>query len=120
MRAILVLYMVAPAAQGGLGFDTKKAASIYGTYTMAVYLTAIPGGLVADRLNLPEAGLQSAELVERLASRGVEAGTVAEVRACLEHCDRQRFAPQPTDQHEKSRILERVGTLMTTLDKAVR
>jgi POT family proton-dependent oligopeptide transporter len=50
MRAILVLYMVAPAAQGGLGFDTKKAASIYGTYTMAVYLTAIPGGFVADRL----------------------------------------------------------------------
>ena len=50
MRAILVLYMVAPAAQGGLGFDTKKAASIYGTYTMAVYLTTIPGGLVADRL----------------------------------------------------------------------
>jgi hypothetical protein len=77
-------------------------------------------GLVADRLNLPEAGLQSAELVERLAARGVAAGAVAEVRACLEHCDRQRFAPQPTDQHEKSRILERVGTLMTTLDKAVR
>lgn len=77
-------------------------------------------GLVADRLNLPEAGLQSAELVDRLAAGGVPAGTVAEVRACLEHCDRQRFAPQPTDQHEKSRILERVGTLMTTLDKAVR
>jgi proton-dependent oligopeptide transporter, POT family len=49
MRAILVLYMVAPAAQGGLGFDTKRAASIYGTYTMSVYLTALPGGLVADR-----------------------------------------------------------------------
>jgi proton-dependent oligopeptide transporter, POT family len=49
MRAILVLYMVAPAAQGGLGFDTKHAASIYGTYTMSVYLTALPGGFVADR-----------------------------------------------------------------------
>jgi len=48
MRAILVLYMVAPIAQGGLGFDTKHAASIYGTYTMSVYLTALPGGLVAD------------------------------------------------------------------------
>ena len=59
MRAILVLYMVAPAAQGGLGFDTKKAASIYGTYTMAVYLTAIPGGLLADRL----LGLRLAVLV---------------------------------------------------------
>lgn len=49
MRAILVLYMVAPAAQGGLGFDTKHAASIYGTYTMSVYLTALPGGMLADR-----------------------------------------------------------------------
>ncbi len=48
MRAILVLYMVAPVAQGGLGFDTKHAASIYGTYTMSVYLTALPGGLIAD------------------------------------------------------------------------
>jgi POT family proton-dependent oligopeptide transporter len=48
MRAILVLYMVATPAQGGLGFDVKRAASIYGTYTMAVYLTALPGGLAAD------------------------------------------------------------------------
>ncbi len=50
MRAILVLYMVAPVANGGLGFDTKTAASIYGTYTMSVYLTTLPGGLIADRL----------------------------------------------------------------------
>jgi len=50
MRAILVLYMVAPVAQGGLAFDTKHAASIYGTYTMCVYLTALPGGMLADRL----------------------------------------------------------------------
>src|SRR5512132_2294659 len=49
MRAILVLYMVAPLAEGGLGFDTKHATSIYGTYTMSVYLTALPGGLIADR-----------------------------------------------------------------------
>src|SRR5215207_1358696 len=48
MRAILVLYMVATPAQGGLGFDVKQAASIYGTYTMSVYLTALPGGLLAD------------------------------------------------------------------------
>ena len=48
MRAILVLYMTASVAQGGLGFDVKRAASIYGTYTMAVYLTALPGGLIAD------------------------------------------------------------------------
>ena len=48
MRAILVLFMVAPMADGGLGFDTKQASSLYGTYTMAVYLLALPGGFVAD------------------------------------------------------------------------
>jgi POT family proton-dependent oligopeptide transporter len=49
MRAILTLYMVAPAEEGGLGFDVKHAASIYGTYTMSVYLTGLPGGMIADR-----------------------------------------------------------------------
>lgn len=46
MRAILVLFMVAP---NGLAFSTAKAASIYGLYTMMVYAACIPGGLIADR-----------------------------------------------------------------------
>ncbi|MEO8368271.1 MAG: peptide MFS transporter [Candidatus Solibacter sp.] len=50
MRAILVLYAVAPVAAGGLGFTTKEAASLYGTYTMSVYILSVPGGLLADRL----------------------------------------------------------------------
>ncbi len=50
MRSILVLYMVAPMASGGLGFDVKTAATLYGSYTMWVYLTGLPGGLAADRL----------------------------------------------------------------------
>jgi POT family proton-dependent oligopeptide transporter len=49
MRSILILYMVALPAQGGLGFKDADASSIYGTYTMSVYLTALPGGLIADR-----------------------------------------------------------------------
>ena len=50
MRAILTLYMVETTENGGLGFDVKRAASIYGTYTMSVYITALPGGLAADYL----------------------------------------------------------------------
>lgn len=50
MRSILILYMSSAAALGGLGYDTKQAASIYGWYTMAVYLTALPGGWIADHL----------------------------------------------------------------------
>ena len=50
MRALLTLFMVAPIAGGGLGLATADAARIYGNYTMAVYLLAIPGGFIADRL----------------------------------------------------------------------
>ncbi len=50
MRALLVLFMVAPAAAGGLGLGTVEAAIIYGNYSMAVYMLAIPGGFVADHI----------------------------------------------------------------------
>jgi POT family proton-dependent oligopeptide transporter len=49
MRAILVYFMVAPAANGGLGYGVAEAALFYGNYTMAVYLLALPGGYIADR-----------------------------------------------------------------------
>jgi len=49
MRALLTLFMVTPIATGGLGFTTTEAALLYGNYTMAVYLLAIPGGFIADR-----------------------------------------------------------------------
>lgn len=49
MRALLMLYMVAPLAAGGLGFNVRDAATIYGIYTMSVYMTSIPGGFIADR-----------------------------------------------------------------------
>ena len=48
MRALLVLFMVAPAREGGLGLSAAEAALIYGNYTMAVYLLSIPGGVAAD------------------------------------------------------------------------
>ena len=48
MRALLILFMVKTAAEGGLGFETKRAAAIYGTYTMSVYLLSILGGFIAD------------------------------------------------------------------------
>jgi proton-dependent oligopeptide transporter, POT family len=50
MRALLTLFMVAPVASGGLGFATENAGRIYGNYTMAVYMLAIPGGFIADRM----------------------------------------------------------------------
>jgi proton-dependent oligopeptide transporter, POT family len=50
MRALLILFMTAAVAEGGLGFDAQRAGAIYGLYTAFVYLAALPGGWVADRL----------------------------------------------------------------------
>jgi proton-dependent oligopeptide transporter, POT family len=49
MRALLVLFMV-DNIRGGLGLKDEIATAIYGLYTAAVYLVALPGGWVADRL----------------------------------------------------------------------
>ncbi|MDX1442423.1 MAG: peptide MFS transporter [Gammaproteobacteria bacterium] len=53
MRALLVLFMTAAVVEGGgggFGFDDVTAAAIYGIYTAGVYLMALPGGWMADRL----------------------------------------------------------------------
>jgi POT family proton-dependent oligopeptide transporter len=50
MRALLVLFMTASAASGGLGFDVAKAGALYGLFTSMVYLLSLPGGWIADRI----------------------------------------------------------------------
>ena len=50
MRAILVLFMTASAASGGLGLEVGRAGAIYGTYVALVYMLSLPGGWIADRI----------------------------------------------------------------------
>ncbi|HEY4444627.1 MAG TPA: oligopeptide:H+ symporter [Steroidobacteraceae bacterium] len=50
MRAVLVLFLVAAVSTGGFGIDDRTATAIYGLYTAGVYLAALPGGWIADRL----------------------------------------------------------------------
>jgi POT family proton-dependent oligopeptide transporter len=53
MRAILTLFLAAPIIlgdpQSGYGWSNAETLSFYGTYTMFVYLTSIPGGWIADK-----------------------------------------------------------------------
>jgi POT family proton-dependent oligopeptide transporter len=63
MRAVLVLFLVAAVSSGGFGIDDRTATAIYGLYTAGVYLAALPGGWIADRL----IGAQRAVLVGGLA-----------------------------------------------------
>ncbi len=50
MRGILILFLVDAVATGGFGLDDRMATAIYGLYTTATYLMALPGGWLADRL----------------------------------------------------------------------
>ncbi|HEV8149642.1 MAG TPA: peptide MFS transporter [Gemmatimonadales bacterium] len=50
LRAILILFMTAPLALGGLGWGVERAGAIYGTYAASVYLMSLPGGWVADKV----------------------------------------------------------------------
>jgi POT family proton-dependent oligopeptide transporter len=50
MRTILILFLVDAVANGGFGLDDRRATAIYGLYTTATYLMALPGGWLADRL----------------------------------------------------------------------
>lgn len=50
MRAILVLYLVAITQEGGFGWSNADALSLYGTFTMAVYITPLFGGWLADNI----------------------------------------------------------------------
>ena len=50
MRGILILFMVDAVQTGGLGLTVGRAAAIYGLYTAAAYLTALPGGWFGDRI----------------------------------------------------------------------
>ena len=53
-RALLIYFMTASAASGGLGFNVVKASAIYGMYTAMVYMLSLPGGWIdrkSTRLN---------------------------------------------------------------------
>ena len=48
MRALLVLYLIASTQDGGFGWSNQEALRLYGFFTMAVYLTPVIGGWLAD------------------------------------------------------------------------
>jgi POT family proton-dependent oligopeptide transporter len=52
MRGILVLYLTAETLgdNPGLGWLDGEALSLYGWYTMLVYVASIPGGIIADKI----------------------------------------------------------------------
>ncbi|HUR00904.1 MAG TPA: oligopeptide:H+ symporter [Nonomuraea sp.] len=50
LRAILATFMAASPAQHGLGMTEQTAQAVVGVYGALIYLVALPGGWIADRV----------------------------------------------------------------------
>lgn len=80
-------------------------------------------GFLGDSLNVAEAGLVRDDIRRELAARGVAAEVVERYLACLDRCDRQRFAPPAAggdDGGEAAALLEQAEQAMTALGEALR
>ena len=72
-------------------------------------------GLLADKLNVAEAGLVREDAGRLAAQRGVSPETLERLFACLDECDRQRFAPRGSAREAPETVLERAAALMNDL-----
>ncbi len=72
-------------------------------------------GLLADRLNIAEAGLVREEAGRIAARRGASPDTLERLFACLDDCDRQRFAPAGAEREPPERVLDRAAGIMNDL-----
>jgi proton-dependent oligopeptide transporter, POT family len=50
MRSVLVLFLAASVADGGLGLPDGTAKALVGVYSAMVYLVTLPGGWISDRV----------------------------------------------------------------------
>jgi proton-dependent oligopeptide transporter, POT family len=50
LQAVLVLFAVSPTATGGLGWTTAQATAFFGVFLGVMFMSALPGGWLADRV----------------------------------------------------------------------
>jgi hypothetical protein len=74
-------------------------------------------GFLGDKLNIAAAGMIRDEVSELLNQNSVSQELIGEYFGCLEHTDRQRFAPSQADEKVMTEFLTRVESAMSGLDR---
>lgn len=74
---------------------------------------------VADRFNLPSAGLTYDLADELLASGEIDPGLRRRYRSCLETCDFARFVPAAGEAERRAEVLEEASELIERLERAL-
>jgi uroporphyrinogen-III synthase len=77
-------------------------------------------GFLGDKLNVAEAGMIRESVAAGLTARGVSDDVVQDYVACLDACDRYRYAPAEVTAEDMRAVLARAERAMTTLDEALR
>jgi hypothetical protein len=96
-------------ARGLLGADTQR--EFYAEVGSALE------GFLGDKLNIAAAGMIRDEVIELLNQNSVSQELIGEYFGCLEHTDRQRFAPSQADEKVMTEFLTRVESAMSGLDR---
>lgn len=73
-------------------------------------------GYVADKCDLPAAGLTSTRVVELLRERRVDADTAALVRDCLDACDQALFAPTAHSAKHAGDLIGKAGNVIESIE----
>ena len=98
-------------ARNLLGADTQK--EFYAEVGSALE------GFLGDKLNIAAAGMIREDVINLLKQNEVSQELIDEYFGCLEHTDRQRFAPAEADEKVMTEFLARVESAMSALDRGL-
>ncbi|HUT55509.1 MAG TPA: BatD family protein [bacterium] len=74
-------------------------------------------GYIADRLNLPDSGMTTADAAVSLDRAGISEEVAKEAEAVLSECDRARFMPGTLGAEGAAKLLDRAQALILRLEK---
>ncbi|HDI51047.1 MAG TPA: protein BatD [Bacteroidetes bacterium] len=76
-------------------------------------------GFVADKFNLPAAGVMTDQIAELLSSKGINDEIIRQYLECLQTCDYQRFAPANSTLQEMKSFYEKARKAIVQLEKTL-
>lgn len=83
----------------------------------SMYISKALHQYLADKFNVPVAGLTSQQLFDLLSAGGVEPDTIETLRRCLDTCDMARFAPSTITPQSMREVIESAERVIAAIEK---
>jgi hypothetical protein len=75
-------------------------------------------GYLEDKLHLEKSSLTVEDAVNRLQERGVDVGTLSQLRTCIERADFARFAPDSDTSGARKELLDAASSAINAIEKS--